>query len=74
MGHSKAVPRGKFALSQETSKISNKQSNFTLKETRKSTKKKAQSEQEEGNNNITAETNDIVSKKYKRSMKPRTGS
>ena len=66
MGHSKAVPRGKFALSQETSKISNKQSNFTLKETRKRTTNKAQSEERKGIIRIRAEINETQSKKIQK--------
>ena len=60
-------------LPQETRKISNKQSNFTLKRTKKEQQTKPSMSRRKEIINTRAEINEIESKKqYKRSMNPRT--
>ena len=67
MGHSESRPERDIhsptGLPQETRKSSKKQSNFTLKVTRKRTAKKAQSEQRKEIIKFTAEINKTETKK-----------
>ena len=66
VGHRESIPMRKIhsivGLCQERRKISSKQFNFTLRETRKETPiNKAKSKYMEGNNKVRAEINKITS-------------